>query len=344
MPMCVKILPMRGKGPIVAAVVYDGLCTFEFGIVVEAFALPRLELNVPWYRFSVCSIDGDRVTALGGVTIQARRGVAALNRADMIVIPGWRDIDDEPPRQLLAALRRAYRRGARVVSICSGVFVLAAAGLLDGRRATTHWRYADRLAARYPRIVVEPDVLYVDEGRVLTSAGSAAGIDLCLHIIRTDYGADIANRVAKRLVVPPHREGGQAQYISMPVPLGAARGLSSLLDWLRANLHEELRVDTLARRAGMSPRSLARQFRAQVGTTPHRWISHQRLLVAQRLLETTDASIDRVSEEVGMQTAATLRHHFRTRFGVSPASYRKRFTTLQRRADRKGRPAALAES
>jgi transcriptional regulator GlxA family with amidase domain len=215
------------------------------------------------------------------------------------------------------------------------VFVLAAAGLLDGKRATTHWRYADQLAARYPRIAVEPDVLYVDEGRVLTSAGSAAGIDLCLHIIRTDYGADIANRVAKRLVVPPHREGGQAQYISTPVPQGSAQGLSSLLDWLLANLHKELSVDTLARQARMSTRSLARQFLAQIGTTPHRWISHQRLLVAQRLLETTDASIDRVSEEVGMQTAATLRHHFRERFGVSPASYRKRFTTLQRRADKK---------
>jgi AraC family transcriptional activator FtrA len=327
---------MRGKNPIVAALVYDGLCTFEFGIVVEAFALPRPELNVPWYRFSVFSIDGEPVKALGGVTLQARSGLAALNRADTIVIPGWRDVNEDPPRQLLSALQRAYRRGARVVSICSGVFVLAAAGLLDGRRATTHWRYADRLAARYPRIAVEPDVLYVDEGRVLTSAGSAAGIDLCLHIIRTDYGADIANRVAKRLVVPPHREGGQAQYTSMPVRQGSAQGLSSLLDWLLANLHKELSVETLARQARMSPRTLARQFRAQVGSTPHRWISHQRLLLAQHLLETTDASIDRVSEEAGMQTAATLRHHFRARFGVSPSSYRKSFTTLQRRVDRKG--------
>jgi AraC family transcriptional regulator, transcriptional activator FtrA len=327
---------MRGKPLLVAALVYDGLCTFECGIVVEAFALPRPELKVPWYRFSACSIDGERVTALGGVTVQAQRGLAALNRADVIVIPGWRDVDEDPPRKLLSALQRAYRRGARVVSICSGVFVLAAAGLLDGKRATTHWRYADRLAARYPRIFVEPDVLYVDEGRVLTSAGSAAGIDLCLHIIRTDYGADIANRVAKRLVVPPHREGGQAQYIAMPMRQRSPQGLSSLLDWLLANLHRELSVDTLARQARMSPRSLARQFRAQVGTTPHRWISHQRLLVAQHLLETTDASIDRVSEEVGMQTAATLRHHFRARYGVSPASYRKRFTTLQRRGDAQG--------
>ena len=326
---------MRRKPPLVAALVYDGLCTFEFGIVVEAFALPRPELNVPWYRFSVCSVDGRRVRALGGVTIQAQSGLAALNRADTIVIPGWRDVNEDPPRPLVSALQRAHQRGARVVSVCSGAFVLAAAGLLDGRRATTHWRYADRLAARYPRITVEPDVLYIDEGRVLTSAGSAAGIDLCLHIIRTDYGADVANRVARRLVVPPHREGGQAQYISMPMRQGSAQGLSSLLDWLLANLHKELSVDTLARQARMSPRSLARQFRAQVGATPHRWITHQRLLAAQHLLETTDASMDRVSEGVGMQTAATLRHHFKARFGVSPASYRKRFSTFQRRADRK---------
>lgn len=314
-----------------AALVYEGLCTFEFGIVVEAFALPRPELEVPWYRFNVCSIDGDRVQALGGVTIQAPRGLSALSRADTIVIPGWRNIEEAPPRRLLAALQRAYRRGARVVSICSGVFVLAAAGLLDGKRATTHWRYADRLAARYPRIAVEPDVLYVDDGRVLTSAGSAAGIDLCLHIIRKDYGADIANRVARRLVVPPHRDGGQAQYISMPVRRDSTQGLSSLLDWLQANLHKPLTVQVLARQAGMSPRSLARHFRAQIGTTPHRWISHQRLLAAQHLLETSDASIDQVSEAVGMETAATLRHHFRTQLSVSPATYRKRFSTLQRR-------------
>jgi AraC family transcriptional activator FtrA len=323
---------MPRKRPTVVALVYDGLCTFEFGIAVEAFALPRPELNVPWYRFSVCSIDGHRVRALGGITIQADGALSELRRADIIIIPGWRNVDELPPQRLLAALRRGHERGARVVSLCSGVFVLAAAGLLDGKRATTHWRYTDRLAAQYPRIAVEPDVLYVDEGQVLTSAGSAAGIDLCLHIIRKDYGAEIANRVAKRLVVPPHREGGQAQYTSRPVRQESNQGLSSLLEWLQANLHKPLSVNMLARQAHMSPRSLARHFRAQVGTTPHRWISHQRLLAAQHLLETTNASIDRVSEAVGMQTAATLRHHFRTQFSVSPASYRRRFTTIQRRS------------
>jgi AraC family transcriptional activator FtrA len=228
----------------------------------------------------------------------------------------------------LSALRAAYRRGARVVSICSGVFVLAAAGLLDGKRATTHWRYAERLAARFPKIVVEPDVLYVDEKRVLTSAGSAAGIDLCLHIIRSDFGAAIANQVAKRLVVPPHRDGGQSQYVSAPVRSDANRGLARLLEWAQTNLHRTLTVDALARRAGISARSFARHFRAEVGTTPHQWLSHQRLLSAQRWLETTDESIDRIAEAVGMQTAATLRHHFRRRFRTSPTAYRKRFTTL----------------
>src|SRR5262245_3820963 len=184
----------------VVAIVYDGLCTFEFGIVVEAFALPRPELGVPWYRFSVCSVNRRPVGAVGGVTVHPSHGLEALRRADTIVVPGWQERHGGPPAALVAAIRRAHRRGARVVSICSGVFVLAAAGLLDGRRATTHWRYAADLARRFPSVTVEPDVLYIDEGRVLTSAGSAAGIDLCLHIIRRDYGAEIANAVARRLV------------------------------------------------------------------------------------------------------------------------------------------------
>ena len=311
----------------VVALAYDRLCTFEFGIVVEAFALPRPELSVPGYRFAVCSLEARPVRALGGVTMHVRRGLGALRRADTIVIPGWRNADEQPPTALLSALRAAYRRGARVVSICSGVFVLAAAGLLDGKRATTHWRDAERLAARYPKIIVEPDVLYIDEGRVLTSAGSAAGIDLCLHIIRKDYGAQIANLVAKRLVAPPHRDGGQAQYIATPVRSEATPGLAPLLEWVQKNLHRGLTVDVLARHTRMSARSFARRFRAEVGTTPHQWLVHQRLLAAQHRLETTDESVDRVAETVGLQTAETLRHHFRRQFRTSPTAYRKRFTT-----------------
>ena len=314
----------------VVALAYEGLSIFEFGIVVEAFALPRPELKVPWYRFAVCSLEPGPLRALGGVTVRARSGLGALRRADTIVIPGWRNAAERPPEILLSALRAAYRRGARVVSICSGVFVLAAAGLLDGRRATTHWRYAERLAARFPEIHVDPDVLYIDEGRVLTSAGSAAGIDLCLHIIRNDFGAEIANQVAKRLVVPPHRDGGQSQYVSMAVPRDAARGLARLLEWAQANLHRDLTVEALAAQAGMSARSFARHFRAETGTTPHHWLTHQRLLAAQHRLETSDESVDRIAEAVGIQTAATLRHHFRRRFRTSPTAYRKRFTTISR--------------
>ena len=312
----------------VVALAYEGLCTFEFGIVVEAFALKRPELDVPWYRFAVCSAEPGPVRAIGGVTIEASSGLGTLRSADTIVVPGWRNPDEAPPPALLSALRSACRRGARIVSICSGVFVLAAAGLLDGKRATTHWRYVDRLSARYPKIIVEPDVLYVDEGKVLTSAGSAAGIDLCLHIIRKDYGARIANQVAKRLVVPPHRDGDQSQYVAAVVPAGNARSLSRLLEWARANLQHDLTVATLAKQAGMSARSFARHFRAEVGTTPHRWLSRQRLLAAQQWLETTDESIDSIAGSVGMTTAATLRHHFRTAFRTSPTAYRKRFTTI----------------
>jgi AraC family transcriptional regulator, transcriptional activator FtrA len=318
----------------VVALAYDRLAMFEFGIVTEAFALPRPELDVPWYDFSVCSIDARPLRATGGITVRANGGLSALRRADTIVIPGWRDADEPPPDALLNALRHAHRRGARLLSICSGVFVLAAAGLLDGRRATTHWRYAERLAARFPHIRVEPDVLYIDEGRVLTSAGSAAGIDLCLHVIRKDHGARIANQVARRLVVAPHRDGGQAQFIPSPMPVESTRGLAALTEWARANLHRRLTVEALARQARMSSRNFARRFNAELGTTPHRWIAHQRLLAAQHRLETTDDSIDRIAEAVGLQTAATLRQHFQQRLGTSPTAYRRRFSVRSVRPSR----------
>jgi AraC family transcriptional activator FtrA len=307
-------------------VIYEGLCLFEFGLVTEAFALPRPELGIPWYRFRACSIERGPVRAMGGVTLAARGGLAGLRDAHTIVMPGWRNVDEPPPPHLLSALRRASARGARLVSICSGVFVLAAAGLLDGKRATTHWRYTRRLAERYPRVLVQPDVLYVDEGNVLTSAGSAAGLDLCLHIVRTDFGAEIANRVAKRLVVSPHREGGQAQFVTEPVMTDAAAGFARLIDWARDNLRRNLTLEVLADRAGMSRRSFARHFRAETGTTAHRWLVHQRLLAAQRRLETTNDSIERIAEAVGLGTAATLRQQFQRRFRTSPSRYRRRFT------------------
>jgi AraC family transcriptional regulator, transcriptional activator FtrA len=309
----------------VAALVYDRLGAFEFGIVTEAFALPRPELRVPWYRFTACALERRPARATGGVRIGATAGLEALGRAGTIVIPGWRDPEETPPAALLEAVRRAHRRGARLVSICSGVFVLAAAGVLDGRRATTHWRYVARLRASYPAIRVEPDVLYVDEGSILTSAGSAAGIDLCLHLIRRDYGAEIAAQVARRMVVPPHREGGQAQYVREPIRPESAGSLAPILDWAMGRLRSPVTVDDLARRAAMSARTLARRFVAETGTTPHRWLTRQRLIAAQRRLETTTEDMDRVAEAAGFDTAQTLRLHFRRAFGTTPTGYRKRF-------------------
>jgi AraC family transcriptional regulator, transcriptional activator FtrA len=317
----------RRKTRDVVVLAYDGLGTFEFGIAVEVFGLPRPEMGADWYRFGVCSLDSGPLRATGGVTLRARGSIAQLSRAGTIIIPGWKGYDVPPPWRLIAALRKAYARGARLVSICSGVFVLAATGLLNGRRATTHWRYVDALQSRYPEIQVKPDVLYVDENRILTSAGSAAGIDLCLHIVRQDFGAEIANQVARRLVVPPHRDGGQAQFIQEPIRKTAAGGLASVLCWLESNLHHQISVADLASRAAMSSRTFARQFRRQTGSTPHQWLTHLRLMAAQRRLEQTNETMDQVADAVGWQTAATMRQHFLKHLGTPPTSYRRRFFT-----------------
>lgn len=320
----------RTPGPAnrhVAIIICDGVAMFELGIALEVFALTRPELGVPWYDVAVVSFDRPPLTGTGGVRVTPTHPVRALRKAGTIVIPNWPRIDEPPPRAMLDAVRAAHRRGARLVSICSGAFVLAAAGLLAGRRATTHWMKADTLAARYPDVQVEPSVLYVEAGRIYTAAGSAAGIDLGLHIVRQDYGADIANTVARRMVVPPHREGGQAQFVATAVP--AVEGsLAPLMDWASARLDQPLTAGMLARKGRMSLRTLARRFEAQAGTTPHQWISHQRVLAAQRLLETTDLSVDRVAELSGFVTAETLRHHFRQRVGTSPVAYRRRFSRV----------------
>lgn len=312
----------------VAVLAYDRLCTFEFGIAVEVFGLPRPELTVPWYTFRVCSVDGREVRATGGIRVRAEAGLRGLERAGTIVLPGWRDADEDPPPRLVKALQAAYARGSRLVTICSGAFVLAAAGLVDGRRVTTHWRYAERLRARYPRVTVEPDVLYVEDGRILTSAGSAAGIDACLHIVRTDYGAEIAHQVARRLVMPPQRDGGQAQYIPAQIETAPPCDLTPTLEWMQRRLADALPVERLARHAAMSPRTFARRFRGATGTTPHQWLTHQRVLAAQRLLETTGDSIDAIADAVGLQTAANLRHHFMRALGTTPTAYRRRFSRV----------------
>lgn len=311
--------------PLVVALAYDGLCTFEFGVAVELFGLPRPELGPGWYRFAVAALDPGPLRAMGGIRVVADGGLALLDDASIIVIPGWRGAREAVPAVLTEALRRADARGARILSICSGAFVLAAAGLLNGRRATTHWRYAATLADLYPDIRVEPGVLYVDEGNILTSAGSAAGIDLGLHLIRRDFGPEAANSVARRLVVPPHREGGQAQFIETPVPTAreGAR-LGPLLDHLRERLEEEHSLASMAERAGMSLRTFLRRFNALTGRTPGDWLLSERLARARALLESGEA-VEEVATRAGFGSAATLRHHFRRKLGISPASYRARF-------------------
>ena len=313
----------------VAALAYDGLGTFEFGIVVEVFGLRRTGLNVKWYDFEVCSLERGPIRAAGGIRVEVRRGLRTLREAGTIVIPGWKLDGVPPPRELVAALRSAHAAGARLVSICSGVFLLAATGLLDGKRATAHWRHVERFTARFPNVRVEPDVLYVDEGSILTSAGSAAGIDLCLHIVRRDYGAEMANEIARRLVMPPHREGGQAQYIQDPIRSEASGGLARVLEWAQSRLSDAVRVEEWAQKAAMSPRTFARRFREETGTTPHRWLTHQRVMEAQRRLEKTDAAVDQIAAAVGLQTAATLRHHFSRVLGTSPTAYRRQFSTTR---------------
>ena len=310
----------------VVALAYDQLCTFEFGCVVELFALARPELGIPWYEFAVCAAERGPLRAAGGIEVRVPRGLKLLERADTIVIPGWRSPEEAPPPGLLVALRAAYRRGARLCSICSGVFVLAAAGVLDGRRASTHWRYAERLRLRYPKIRVEANALYVDEGQLLTSAGSAAGLDMLLHLVRRDHGPKIANQVAQRLVIAPHREGGQAQFVPRPVARDERGRLARLLDFLRAHLDESHTLAALASRAAMSPRTLQREFALATGQGPHAWLTGERIERAKELLESTRLATAAIAARVGMGSAETLRHHFRRRVGTTPDRYRRRFT------------------
>ncbi|MDP4023105.1 transcriptional regulator FtrA [Methylobacterium sp. NEAU 140] len=308
---------------------YDGLCTFEFGCAVEVFGLPRPELGPGWYRFAVAGIEPGPLRAVGGVRVSADGGLDLLAGAGTVIVPGWRGIDAPVPAALCDALRSAHAGGARMVSLCSGAFVLAAAGLLDGRRATTHWRYAEALVARHPGLTFVPDVLYVDTGDVLTAAGSAAGLDLCLHLVRRDHGAAVANGIARRLVVPAHRQGGQAQYVEAPVPRERAAGsrLAPLLDRVRGALDEAWDVDRLAAEAALSPRALHRHFRAATGQSPGAWLAGARLARARDLLEATRMPIPDIAAACGFGTAATLRHHFRTRFGACPTAYRTGFGT-----------------
>ena len=316
---------MHHKAAKVAIVVAEGLALFEFGVACEVFGVDRsAAYAVPWYELTVCSPGGRAVICDNGLRILGSAGLASLREADIVIVPPLGA--QRMPGALPQELRRAKAQGARVVSLCTGVFVLAAAGLLDGRRVTTHWEECDQLASEYPLVQVDPGVLYVDGGDVLTSAGSAAGIDLCLHIVRGDYGAEIASRLARELVVPPFREGGQAQYIESPLPaLDPADPFLDVLRWTQANLGEPITIAELATRAAMSKRNFARHFLAALGTTPYRWILRQRVQLAQRLLETSDLSVEAIAEASGLATAANLRARFRDALQTTPSAYRSSF-------------------
>lgn len=309
----------------VAAVANQGVLTFDLAVPCEVFGWDRSYLGVEWYDFKVCAADLPPLRTCTGFTIETPYGLDDLARADTIIIPGWSDPDHEPSPELLEVLRDAYARGVRLASICVGAFVLGAAGLLDGRRCTTHWAYADQLASRFRGAHVDPNVLYVDDGQVLTSAGTAAGMDLCLHMVRLDHGAEVANGLARRVVMPPHREGGQAQYIERPVPDVGDDALQRTCEWALRRLDQPLGMDDLARQALMSTRTFARRFRAAFGVTPGEWLLQQRIALAQRLLETTDHGVDRIAHACGFGTATTLRYHFAGRLQTSPNAYRRTF-------------------
>lgn len=316
----------------VAILAYDGMSGFESGLAAEIFGMTELSerfsagLVRPWYTVKLCA-ETEEIRLLGGATVRTSYGLADLSEADTVVIPSVRDVDHPPSSELVEALGAADARNARLVSICSGAFALAAAGVLDGRKATTHWIYAALLQQRYPDVDVDPAPLYVDSGRVLTSAGCAAGLDLCLHIVRSDHGAQVANDVARRLVISPHRAGGQAQFIESPVPQPAADGrIADGMSWAIANLDTSITLDELAHRSSLSRRSYLRQFAKATGTTPIKWLIEQRIQASLALLESSSLSIEQVAARIGFESPVTFRHHFVRQMHTTPSDYRSAFT------------------
>ena len=315
-----------------AIIAYDQLRTFEYAIAAEVFALSRPSLGVPWYECLIIPADAGPKRGIAGVCVQTNGVLADLARCNTIIIPGWRDIDERPPEPLLRQLRLAAARGATLLSICSGAFVLGAAGLLDNRPATTHWLFSDALKRMYPRVIVAEDVMYVETDNIITSAGSAAGIDACLHLVRRDFGAQIANRIARRMVAAPHREGGQAQYVETPVKDGLertpARAIAELLSWAGQHLDQPLAIQDFARRALMSQRTFLRHFQDSIGMAPVAWLQRERLNRARVLLESTELTHTQIADQCGYQSLETFRIAFKRIVGVAPGGYRERFLAV----------------
>ena len=310
---------------VVTVVAFDRISAFHLSVPCVVFG--DTHPGVPRFDFRVCASEEGPLTTTAGFEVAVRHGLKAVDEANTVIVPSWRDPGERPPQRLLDALVAAHRRGARVVGLCLGAYVLAEAGLLDGRKATTHWAYAQDFARRYPNVQVDADVLYIDDGKILTSAGTAAGIDCCLHLLRQDYGSEAANTVARRLVVPPHRQGGQAQFIAQPLPATARDSrLADLLDWVRANLHLAHTLDSLAEKSLMSRRTFTRHFRQLTGSTVGDWLLGERLAFTQRLLETTEQSVESIATLAGFGSPVSLRHHFRKVIGVSPSAWRQTFS------------------
>ncbi|MDQ1697748.1 MAG: AraC family transcriptional regulator, transcriptional activator FtrA, partial [Frankiaceae bacterium] len=308
----------------VAVAVVNGTAQFELAVACEVFGIDRSAMFDDWYDFRLCAAEPGPVRTAGGLVLDTPYGVDDLVDADTVIVPaaGERAGEHAP---LIAAVQKAYANGARIASICTGAFILAEAGLLDGKRATTHWAHAAEFAAQYPAVDVDPDVLYVQDGQIFTSAGTAAGIDLCLHMVRLDLGTDVANALARRMVVPPHRDGGQAQYVEAPLPRCDSETLGPLLDWALARLDEPLTLPDLAKQANVSVRTLVRRFAAATGTTPLQWLLSQRVRRAQHLLESSDEPVERIASLAGFGSAANLRQHFTRSVGVPPMHYRRTF-------------------